>query len=167
MTDRPAVIQAQLVDVRNVAAHKCIRLELHVPAEQAGLVLAAFGWPTAVDPVPVALARLASDAVQGGLTTMARERAERRMEPLEPPERRRFSDMAYSQQAYLRCTKPEFWKFLAVKVGSGCNDAERAAHIVRAVCKVESRRELDSDAEAGAAWTRLEADYYGWQRGAR
>ena len=42
MTDAPAAITAQLVDVRNVAAHKSVRLELHVPAEQAGLVMAAF-----------------------------------------------------------------------------------------------------------------------------
>ena len=43
-----AAITAMLVDVRNVNAHKCVRLEIHVPAEQAGAVMAAFGWPTMV-----------------------------------------------------------------------------------------------------------------------
>ncbi len=55
---KPAAITAELVDVRNVGMHKCIKLTLHVPAERAAEVIAAFGWATAVDPVPVALARL-------------------------------------------------------------------------------------------------------------
>lgn len=56
--NKPAAIAAQLVDVRNVSTHKCIRMIVEVPAEQAMAVIAAFGWPTGVDPVPVAIARL-------------------------------------------------------------------------------------------------------------
>ena len=48
--NKPAAIAANLVDVRNIAAHKCVRLEIHVPVEQAGMVMDAFGWPTAVNP---------------------------------------------------------------------------------------------------------------------
>lgn len=53
-----AAIMASLVDVRNLGTEKCIKMTIHVPAEQAMQVLEAFGWPTAVNPVPVAIARL-------------------------------------------------------------------------------------------------------------
>jgi len=64
-----AAISAQLVDVRNVGQHKCVKLTLHVPAEQAGMVMAAFGWPTQVDPVPVAIARLNPENVKEVMPT--------------------------------------------------------------------------------------------------
>lgn len=56
--NKPAAISAQLVDMRNVGTHKCLKLTLHVPEEQALDAIAAFGWPTGAAPVPVAIARL-------------------------------------------------------------------------------------------------------------
>ena len=59
---QPAIITASLVDVRNLNTEKSVKLTLHVPAELAGSVFEAFGWPTATNPVPVVLARLNPDA---------------------------------------------------------------------------------------------------------
>jgi hypothetical protein len=53
-----AVISGSLVDAKNVNTHKVMRLIIDVPAENALKVIAAFGWPTMVNPVSVAVARL-------------------------------------------------------------------------------------------------------------
>lgn len=158
----PAAITAQLVDVRNVAAHKSVRLELHVPAEQAGLVMAAFGWPTMADPVPVALARLHSPA-------------EPIAKPESPKERRPFSELPYSQQAAMRCREADFQKFCADRyvvlwrnlIGRGASPTDAAADILRDVCSVISRTEIEAGTAAGKTWEVLEADYFAWSRGMR
>lgn len=61
MTDA-AIIAGALVDMKNVSTHKCMRLIIDVPAENALKVIAAFGWPTMVNPVSVAVARLRENA---------------------------------------------------------------------------------------------------------
>lgn len=162
MTDAPAAITAQLVDVRNVAAHKSVRLELHVPAEQAGLVMAAFGWPTMADPVPVALARLHSPA-------------EPIAKPEAPKERRPFSELPYSQQAAIRCREPDFHSFCAdrhqlfwpASIERGASTWNAAADVVRNACDVLSRTDIVKGTPAGDKWEALEAEYWAWQRGAR
>lgn len=160
--DAPATITAQLVDVRNVAAHKSVRLELHVPAEQAGLVMAAFGWPTMAEPVPVALARLQTTP-------------EPTAKPEATKERRPFSELPYSQQAALRCRETDYWQFLkgalpdawvaAYSLAPGPTEA--AADVVRVDCKVNSRSEIIKGTPAGDKWEALEAEFYAWQRGRR
>lgn len=42
----------------------------------------------------------------------------------------------------LRCKEPQFWKFLKVE------GEPAAVHLVRSLCEVKSRRELDTDPEA-------------------
>lgn len=59
---KPAAVMGSLVNLKNVATHKSIALTIHVPAEAAQAVLGAFGWPTMVDPVSVAVARLEESA---------------------------------------------------------------------------------------------------------
>ena len=56
MTD--AAIMGSLVDVRNVGTHKSVKLTIHTPEEYAMKVVDPFGWPTGVNPIPVAIARL-------------------------------------------------------------------------------------------------------------
>lgn len=153
MTDAPAAITAQLVDVRNVSAHKCIRLELHVPAEQAALVMAAFGWPTMVEPVPVALARL-----QTAPEPIAK--------PEPPKERRPFSELPYSQQAAMRCESDDFHRFISARHHDWLGD-DNAAHSIRGHCGVSSRSEIIKGTPAGDKWAALEAEYYAWSRGMR
>lgn len=162
MTDAPAAITAQLVDVRNVAAHKSVRLELHVPAEQAGLVMAAFGWPTMADPVPVALARLTAAPVAVD-------------KPDVPKERRPFSELPYAQQAAMRCNEPEFQRFLQENLPDSWaagsvyekDAAKLAAAVVRVDCGVGSRSEIVAGTTAASRWEQLDADFYAWSRGMR
>jgi hypothetical protein len=156
----PAAIQAQLVDVRNVSSHKCVRLEIHVPAEQAGDVMAAFGWPTMADPVPVALARLVEDA---------------RVKPEQVKEHRSFSDLPLAQQAALRCQETQFQEFL-VGTNRLCllnATKDDVADVVRQLCGVQSRADIGkgpndrSTNDSGFKWRALDAEYYAWQRGRR
>lgn len=152
--NKPAAISASLVDVRNIAAHKCVRLEIHVPAEQASLVLEAFGWPTAVDPVPVAIARLA-------LVNPASE-------PRNAPDkasapREKWKTLKLSAQAAIRCDDTEFRSFLAERrYGRGMNvplTPDAAAEYVREICGVTSRSEISYDDKSGAEWRELDQAY--------
>ena len=146
----PAAIMASLVDVRNISVHKCIRLEIHIPAEQAGLVLRAFGWPTLVDPVPVAIARLDSAKAPSA--------------PPEPAkERRRFSELAMPAQAALRCQDVEFRSFLRSK-GAVVHDTDEAADVVRDLLGIKSRSEILPDTPAGRGWLELERQFEEWAR---
>lgn len=173
--NQPAAISAQLVDVRNVGQHKAIKLTLHVPAEQAESVMAAFGWPTMVEPVPVALARLDMNKVSGaiapekdgegaGQSTLAAcdvstPSASRRGEP----SKKSWNEMSGAQQAGILCGDPEFWKFLREKRNYICDNADDVAHAVRSLCGVSSRTEILPGTHAERHWRGLVSDYRAWQ----
>lgn len=55
---KTSAIDAYLVDVKNVNTHKVVELKIHVPQERAMEVFELFGWPTMVNPVSIAIARL-------------------------------------------------------------------------------------------------------------
>lgn len=152
MTDH-AAISAQLVDVRNVGQHKCVKLTLHVPAEQAGAVMEAFGWPTMVDPVPVALARL---------NDKPEEAAEK---PAQSPVRV-ASHM--TTRAAICCNDPVFHAFLNETYRSTfpqahVQDADGAASLVRFLCDVQSRKEIIPGTRAGDKWDALYSKFIGWR----
>jgi hypothetical protein len=152
MTGKPAAISASLVDVRNIATHKVVRLEIHVPAEQAQMVIDAFGWPTGVDPVPVAIARL-----------VAEKSASDAPKPVgEPKERRRFVELSLAAQAGLRCNEKAFWKFLHDEMSYDIDSEAEAAEAVRDICGVESRAAIRDGEPSGKRWDRLNADYVNW-----
>jgi len=148
--EKPAAITAMLVDVRNVATHKSVRMEIHVPEEQAGEVIKAFGWPTMVNPVHVAIARLD--------LSKAKEPA--------PKEKRPLSSMPLSQQCAIKCNDPQFRNFLESRLVTGeIITAAMAAELVRDECQIQSRSELDSDPDAAMRWRRIDDHFWAWQRG--
>jgi hypothetical protein len=144
---KPAAIMANLVDVRNVAAHKSVRLEIHVPSEQAGEVLKAFGWPTMVDPVQVAIARIHPEKSVSAPPTPAND---------DPKQ------WSLAQQAGYLCKKPSFAKFLKETLGLVVSNPDGAAEYVRLYCRVSSRSELISNTEAGNRWLMLQSAYDAW-----
>lgn len=147
MTDR-AALQGQLVDIRNVGTHKSVKLTIHVPEELALSVTEMFGWPTAVNPVSVALARLvvpADKPENEGLSPS-----------LATKERRRWADLSAGEQAGIRCNEADFQRFLYVR------DAEQAAMMLRSKFKVASRKDIPRD-----SWEEFEAEYQLWQRASR
>lgn len=155
MPDAPAAVSASLVDIRNVSTHKVVRLELHVPAEQAPLVMQAFGWPTMVAPIPVAVARLNGEA---------------KPDP-EPKEKRRWDDLTLREQAVIRCKDPAFWKFCQEKnrcfpemKRATIEDQVTASEWVRWYCGVISRSDLNTNRVAAEKWRHLDREYQAWLR---
>ena len=182
MTDA-AIIAGSLVDAKNVNSHKCMRLIIDVPAENALKVIAAFGWPTMVNPVSVAVARL-----EEGARRSVADPAEETSFPGNPSDSgnkatsgRNAAGAAASTAArspaqiagYL-CTLGSFQKFLREKFldawnkveGVGClggyiNATDRAAACVREICEVDSRAEITKD---NALWSALLLAYRLWEK---
>lgn len=150
MTKR-AVISGSLVDVKNVNVHKCVRLTIEVPAELATTVIEAFGWPTQVNPVSVAVARLDLSKAK-----------EPEAKPSKPAQS--FATMPPAQQAGIYCADPVFWRFLAETFPhDSIESADDAAKFVRAKCLVASRSDIDNHKPSGRLWRDLVEDFRGWK----
>jgi hypothetical protein len=183
MTDA-AIIAGSLVDAKNVNTHKVMRLIIDVPAENALKVIAAFGWPTMVDPVPVAVARLnidggnkhgILDSDHGTLDSDGRDGDSGRVHPeLRPSSVTDKPKKSPAQIAGYLCTTIPFQKFLKEKFSDvwhqqiadvaedGADDwgAESAARSVRLICKVGSRRQITAD---NVDWSALLLAFRLWE----
>lgn len=153
-----AVIQGSLVDVRNVNTHKCARMIVDVPSEDVLKVVAAFGWPTMANPVPVAVARLEPSALRQQLKESVE--IERKKEP------REWSTLKRSQQAGIACSDPGFWNFMSRVTGRAASSAEDAATCVRQFCGVNTRADFDTYPDKGERWDHLYSEYQLERRGA-
>lgn len=156
MTDR-AAISAQLVDVRNVGHNKSIKLTLHVPAEQAPLVMDAFGWPTSVDPVPVALARINVEA--------AMEVAPKPPPSPDFPQAGARDPIAkrLNARAALICKDELFHRYVGLCTSGDWIGEEEAAAFMREKCGVESRSQILPGTEAAQRFADLLDDYQLWR----
>lgn len=145
-----AVFSGSLVNLKNVATHKSVALTIEVPEEYAAALIAAFGWPTRVRPVPVAIARLAGEAVQ---------------EPPKEKKKEHWSEMAPSKQAAILCQEEDFKSFLMSRFSDlmlVCGNDPAAA--VRAWCSVSSRSEIKPGNDSGTAWREIMIQYGAWLR---
>lgn len=137
-----AAIEGQLVSIKNVSTHKSACLTIHVPEEYALKVIEAFGWPTMVAPVHVAIARL---------------------DPNAKPE---LKGGKLCQRAAILCGEGAFWKFFDdqpfPRLMRVIDDADEAADCLRSYCGIQSRRELDHNEEAAKKFIELEASYRAW-----
>ena len=168
---KPAAIAASLVDVRNIAAHKCVRLEIHVPVEQAGM---AFQWKPFGLPTEHPVSVLAAVCIDLGVAQPAERSAVTEDVTGSSPvsqakERRSWSDLSYAQQAGIRCNEPDFWLFIdeiceTNPAEPSINSKEGAASFVRIYCGVESRSDLKPGTDAGRQWVMLNNMYEGSQR---
>lgn len=81
-------------------------------------------------------------------------------------ERRAFKDLSLSQQAGIRCADKQFQQFIVERYSGA--DAytvceANAATLVREICLVKSRTDLDgANGTIGAKWFHLERDYQSW-----
>lgn len=163
-----AIISGSLVDVRNVGTHKSVKLTIHVPEEYATRVVAAFGWPTGVNPVSVAIARMESQRVAAAPVEEAAPQPVSRSSAGADGERRRFDSLPYAQQAALRCNDPIYHAFLREMCAREAANApfsrtpEAAAVTVRQICEVESRGDIRPDTDAEKKWLELERWFAAW-----
>lgn len=144
----PAAISGDFCTFRHVQGRKVLQIVIEVPAEAASAVFAALGMPGGGEGIPVALARLTADA-----KPLAKQEA--------PKERRRFSELPYSQQAAMRCQELGFQNWL------GTVSVMDASSVVRLRCGVTSRADIIKGTPAGNMWEAIEADYYAESRGMR
>src|SRR5262249_23740569 len=106
-----AVIQGSLVDVRNIGHDKAVVLKIHVPAERALAVIEAFGWPTQVSPVAVAIARLVESEVRRNESVSNLPHDVEEAAPVVDRPARPLVSLA--QQAGFLCNTPRFRQFIS------------------------------------------------------
>jgi hypothetical protein len=141
---KPSVIAAYLVDMRNIGAHKSLKLTLHIPEEHALHAIEAFGWPTGVNPVYVELTRLDPDAA------------------VMPRKQELTPDKKLVRRIGMLCGDPVFARFMFEEGKAASTDEQEIAAAVRAYCGVRSRTEIIPGSPAKEKWDRLEARFQAW-----
>ena len=145
-----AAIRATYSDYRRVKGRKVLQLIFEVPLEQAPEVHDVFGEPSPDGSTWVAIARLQSQP--------AAQQAEK--------PKKSWDEMPRSAQAAMKCNDADFQRFLSAEYRRGIGDAIQAASVVRQVCSIKSRADLDHNEPAAHAWDRLYSNYQMWKRGA-
>ena len=155
-----AAIEGQLVSIKNVSTHKSACLTIHVPEEYALKVIEAFGWPTMVAPVHVAIARMgdgsAGDLPSGSTTTPAAA----------TKEKRKWDELSIAQQAGIMCNEKGFQRYVSEAVGKRPDevDTDAAATYVRTLCGVNSRAHIEGNETASRKFHALRISYDNWLR---
>jgi hypothetical protein len=147
-----AAIEGQLVSIKNVSTHKSACLTIHVPEEYALKVIEAFGWPTMVAPVHVAIARMGEP-----------EKAA----PAEvPKERRKWDELSIAQQAGIMCGEKGFQRYISEALNKRPDevDTDAAATYVRTLCGVNSRAHIEGNETAERKFRALRISYDNWLR---
>ncbi|KZX99917.1 MULTISPECIES: hypothetical protein [unclassified Sulfitobacter] len=76
-----------------------------------------------------------------------------------------FDDLPLPQQAGILCNEPQFQKFAGIRcmgVDNGLT-ATASAEYLRTVCRVASRRELDTNPVAAQRFAALRTEYDAWR----
>jgi len=143
-----AIIKGVYADYRRVKGRKVLQIIVEVPMEAAPLVHKAFGEPTPDGSTWVAVALLNNEK--------AKEKPDHKL----------------SQQAAMCCNEGAFATFLMQQFGKFWNSSSSSmegepipticARVVRNICGVKSRSELDTDPAAAARWRDLHAEYKAW-----
>lgn len=169
----PIIIKGSLVDVKNINTHKCVRLSIDVSAELGAEIVHAFGWPTMVEPVSVAVARLVPEA-EAPPSLAAQIAADMKAgtahfvspspEEHAAKEKRRITQLHGGSQAALTCKREAFWKFLEEQRDIVCRSEEEAAEYVREFCDIKSRSEIETNPTARNRWHLLYSAFDAWMK---
>lgn len=75
-----------------------------------------------------------------------------------------LADLPPSQQAGILCNEPQFQRFAAIRCGapSAAFNSSAAAEYLRTVCKIDSRRKLNTDATARQRFDALRTNFDAW-----
>jgi hypothetical protein len=146
--DNRAAIQGQLVSIKNVSTHKSVCLTIHVPEEYALKIIDAFGWPTMVAPISIAIARIDLNVNP--------EKFEAEKLP------RKWSDISLCKQAGILCNDPKFFKFLNETRNYNCTTSEDCKEALYEICTINSRKELDTDQSVASVFRGLDNHYRAW-----
>lgn len=139
----PAAFQGDYVDIRFVKTRKVCQIVVEVPIELGTAFVAAFGAPNPATTVPVAIARLD--------TSRSTERKGGKL----------------AQKAGILCSEGAFIKYLndtyRVEISNMLREGPAdPADLLRALCGVESRADLDHDDKAASIFKDIESSYRAW-----
>jgi hypothetical protein len=166
----PAITHGSLVDVRNVNQHKCVRLVIDIPAERAREIIDTFGWPTMVDPVPVAIARLAPSVQQQKEPAASSKTPVPTAPPRQGSPTPRPAGATYAQRLAIAASQPAHWQFLKARLPQSASiditNEDEAADAQRFLCGgIASRKETVKGTPAGDLARDLLLDYENDLRG--
>ncbi len=84
--------------------------------------------------------------------------------PAAEPERRKITDLPFSQRAAMLCEDKLFWQFINDRFHVGIvRSGDAAAHFVREHCRVKSRADLNEDHDAAVRFDRLSKAFWQWK----
>lgn len=142
----PAAFKATYSDLKFIKSRKVAQVMLELPIEQADAFVKAFGTPNPASETWVAIARLDLSKTQ------------------EPEKaKRKFDELPLSQQAALLCNREAFWRFLDSHYQNiHVADEQSAAAVLRDMCGVLSRSEIDSSHGAAERFKSLSSEFDAW-----
>ncbi|EPX82070.1 hypothetical protein [Salipiger mucosus] len=75
-----------------------------------------------------------------------------------------FTELPHAQQAGILCNDAQFQRFAAERSGfpDGQFSATAAAEYLRSWCRIDSRRQLDTEAEARRRFAVLRTEFDAW-----
>ena len=150
-------IKATFSDFRIVKGRKVAQLIFELPLEAADHALQALGGVPQPDVSRwVGIAPITDEAATRAPTA-----------PVEKP-KTDWGGLSPVKQAGIRCNESAFQVWLVQECGMESTMSESlkdaAARFVRENCQIDSRSELDTNVDAKAAWSKLDADYRYWLR---
>lgn len=144
----PAAISGCFADYRLVKSRSVLQLVVEVPVERQEEAFAALGYPVPGAEIHVALARLVAPPAQPEAPKPSARSEQGKT---------RYANSTDRAQALVRACQyvkdTRFRSWLHVETEAAAIDA------IRGACAIESRREIESDPRAYAAFIALETDY--------
>jgi hypothetical protein len=138
-------VLATFSDFKIIKGRKVAQLIFEVPIETADAALSELGGlPRSDGEQWVGVARVDPDAAE---------------KPAEKPK-----GGPRAQQAGLMCGAPAFWRFLNEEKGLDVTNKSEAAAILRHLCNVTSRADLDHSDDAARAFSEIVSNYRFWLR---
>ena len=154
-----AVIQGTFADLKTVKTRSVVQLVIEVPIEEGERVIQAFGFPQPGREAHVAVARLMPQARQQEALPAPTHPPAHDGPPEKADDARRFENMPRSQQAGMLCADPAFQAFLNGGPVQAEDKASHTADMLRFQLGIGSRRDLNTNTEAGRNWDALVADF--------
>lgn len=146
-------IYGTFADLKSVKTRSVVQMIIEVPIEQAKQVVDVFGFPQPGAEIPVAVARMNPPVAKPSPAAPEKDTVP-------------FHDHKLSWQAGVRCNDHRFSDFLkghhasAWEAGDAGQEPEVvAAVVVRYLCGVPSRADLNDDEGAGFTWKSLNAEF--------
>lgn len=133
-------------DLKIVKTRSVVQVIIEVPIERGKEVTDLLGLPHPGEEIPVAIARIDPSKLRSASAADL---------PTGPRS-------ANARRAGILCNEGGFQAFLSERIGHEISGSEAAATVVRKICGVVSRRDLDTNANAATKWRDLKADYEVW-----